>query len=385
MIEEIYKQARMKSSLKRYSITLTIAILAFVSGTIAFLIITKKFISSPQIFRDMNRITDYVNREMDRILLLETREEQNEEFRRLKPDVPIVPIRMTLTTAVFKYIRTTPPVILKRVIWNPVNNLNEDYMSMSIKHPHIVKTLKTFRTKRRLQDGTTETIVWIFSEFLDIRLLQKHVAKNEVLISKILADAMEGLQYMHSQSIAHLDLKIGNIMGKTTKNGICYKLIDFGYAQLMPSSGHVMIPKKNYGTYPYKAPEIVVKNVHGLKSDIWSLGAICWFLSLEYTPFYKENYEKDIAAFKKFINVKNENKPGCHQFTFNEATSKELKSFVKTCMQLDPEKRPTIEDLKKHPFIRGRGVVEYSSTDDLIEENVNEDSGYVEGNGTASE
>lgn len=316
------------------------------------------------------KVTEYINKEMDRILALKTRDKQNEEFRNLKPKLPIEPIRMTLTTAVFKYTSISPNVILKRIIYNPANNLNEDFMSMTLDSPYVCKTLKSFRTKRQFPDGSEQILLWIFFEFLDVKITQRSVKGNEVLIGKIITDALKGLQYLHSKNIAHLDMKVGNIMGKTTDKGIIYKLIDFGYSQTMPENGSIVIPKKNYGTYPYKPPEVVFKNEHGLKSDVWSLGAICWFLSLQYTPFYFEGYEKDLSSYRRFLKKKTD-KPEDrknHTFVFNKNASYELKDFVKRCMEIEPEDRPTVTELMKHPFITGEKIRFTKDTDDEIDD-----------------
>lgn len=347
----------LKTTLDRYRARVKIVTIFLLIFFCSFLFI--KFFSKKREDQTMMKITDYINREMDRILMYKTRDRQNEEFRNITTNLPIEPIRMTLTTAVFKYTNTNPNVILKRIIWNPSNLLNEDHMSMSLRAPNILKTLKTFRSRRILPDGKEQTLLWIFAEYLDVRISQKSVMGDENLIRKIIKDALQGLAYMHSNNVAHLDMKIGNIMGKTVNGSIVYKLIDFGYSQRMPKGvEHVVIPKKNYGTYPYKSPEIVFENKHGLKSDIWSLGAICWFLSLQYTPFYLENYVKDLDRYKKFLKQSNENGDtrGYHRFTFNKNTSTALKHFVKLCMQINPERRPTAEELLRHPFILGLDI-----------------------------
>lgn len=322
------------------------------------------------------KITEYINREMDRILQYKTREKQNEEFKKLKPKYPLVPVRMTPTTAVFKYTSGSQNIILKRVIHNPTNNLNEDYMSMSLVSPYVCKAYKSFRTKRTIADGTTQVLLWICLEYLDVKISQDSVGGDEKKIRQIVTDALKGLQYLHSRKIAHLDIKIGNIMGHYTSKGLSYKLIDFGYSQVMPEAGFMRILNKTYGTYPYKPPEIVFSNIHGFKSDIWSLGAVCWFLSLQYTPFYFDNVQKDLQRYRKFLREKtgNPEDKDNHRFHFSRFSTPSLRDFVKTCMQVDPEKRPTVEELLEHPFITGKktafpvdpdDIEEISSYDDL--------------------
>ncbi|ELA42281.1 serine/threonine protein kinase [Vittaforma corneae ATCC 50505] len=361
----IYTYKRNYRKLRIFYIILSTFILTF---------FVLKFFKTGELKLSM-RVTEYINNTMDRILKYKTREKQNEEFRKLAPEHPLEPIRMTLTTAVFKYTGVTPNVILKRIIYNPSNKLNEDYMSKCLSSPYLCRTIKTYRTRRTVEDGSEQILIWIFFEFLDIKISQRTVNGNEETIRKILTDVLKGLEYMHSHSIAHLDMKIGNIMGKATEKGIVYKLIDFGYSQLMPNTGSVVIPRKNYGTYPYKAPEVVFKNEHGLKSDIWSLGAICWFLSLQYTPFYLDGFEKDLPSYRRFLKKRTDNPEdrNNHKFVFSRNSSTELKDFVKRCMQVEPELRPTVSELLSHPFIKGERANGILESEDEIEEGTYED------------
>lgn len=308
---------------------------------------------------DMAKITEYINREMDRILKLGTREEQNDEFSKLNPPLPITPVRMTLTTAVFKYTYVNPPLILKRVIWNEKNGLCEDETSMKLQGPHLVKTLRTFRSKWMTSQDQEQKLLWIFFEYLDTRISQRAINGNEDMIRHIIRDVLKGLAQLHSMSIAHLDLKIGNVMGKKTSRGMVYKLIDFGYSQAMPKKGYLHIPKKSYGTYPYKPPEVMFNNDHGLKSDIWALGAIAWFLSLRYTPFYLDEYEKDKASYRKFLSKRSPTHPENHRFFFPSRSSLEIRDFVEKCMQIDPADRPTAEELLRHPFVQGKKAISH--------------------------
>lgn len=328
----------------------------------------------------------YINDSMDRILKYKSREKQNEAFKNLLDEPNLEPIRMTLTTAVFKYIGYETPVILKRVIFNPLNNLREDIMCLSLRSPYICRIIKANKTRRYLDDDRGEQMIfWLLFEYLDVKITHREVGRNETIIRAILKDALEGLKYMHSKSIAHLDIKIGNIMGKTDKNGnITYKLIDFGYSQTMPiDTGYLYIEKKNFGTYPYKAPEVVLRSEHGLKSDIWSLGAVCWFLSLPRMPFYhSDGYTKDLESYRRFLKEKTDDPETRrnHQFVFDRNTSYELQDFVKKCMMIDPNQRPTAAELLEHPFIKGEKImVNNKVNDDYIQDTSTHTTEYTTG------
>lgn len=84
----------------------------------------------------------------------------------------------------------------------------------------------------------------------------------------------EGVVYMHSQNIVHLDLKPENIMCHTrTSHEI--KIIDFGLAQKLDPDKPVRVL---FGTPEFISPEIINYEPIGVASDMWSLGVICYVL-----------------------------------------------------------------------------------------------------------
>lgn len=84
----------------------------------------------------------------------------------------------------------------------------------------------------------------------------------------------EGVAYMHSQSIVHLDLKPENIMCKTRT---CHqiKIIDFGLAQRLNASTPIRVL---FGTPEFIPPEIISYEPIGFQTDMWSVGVICYVL-----------------------------------------------------------------------------------------------------------
>lgn len=104
----------------------------------------------------------------------------------------------------------------------------------------------------------------------------------------------EGVDYMHGQSIVHLDLKPENIMchtrtshkvsatdrsnrmGSLTATGLSQiKIIDFGLAQRIESDSPIRVL---FGTPEFISPEILNYEPIGFQSDMWSVGVICYVL-----------------------------------------------------------------------------------------------------------
>lgn len=84
----------------------------------------------------------------------------------------------------------------------------------------------------------------------------------------------EGVDYMHSQSIVHLDLKPENIMCHTRQSHEI-KIIDFGLAQQLDKDTPMRVL---FGTPEFIPPEIINYEPISYLSDMWSIGVICYVL-----------------------------------------------------------------------------------------------------------
>ncbi|WEL38214.1 kinase domain-containing protein [Encephalitozoon hellem] len=292
---------------------------------------------------------DFINKRVDKCLQHKSRYEQNKEFAAIKTHLPLIPLKMTRSNAVFLYTYRKPYVVIKRCIAPGTPGLAEDEILMSLDHKNVVKFLKSFREKYMNLREEEETIIWIFMEHMDSKVSQDVVKGNENKIREIAKGILHGLKYLHGMGIAHLDLKISNVMGKETKDGIVYKIIDFGFARKLEhvnDNAEIQIPSKSFGTYPYKPPETSQLNMHGVKGDIWCLGAIVWFLSRRQTPFYFDDGRKNLEEWRMFIR-------GRLPISFKPNASPALRDFVKKCMNFDRFARPNASDLLEHPFITG--------------------------------
>merc|ERR1711862_341102 len=97
--------------------------------------------------------------------------------------------------------------------------------------------------------------------------------------SKILIDA---IHYVHSQKVAHLDLKSKNLVLTSADDDTKIKLIDFGFAQRV--SGPKSLNRR-CGTPYFVAPEIIRKEKYDERADMWSVGVIIYLLLSGELPF----------------------------------------------------------------------------------------------------
>ncbi|PPR01919.1 hypothetical protein CVT24_001258 [Panaeolus cyanescens] len=98
-------------------------------------------------------------------------------------------------------------------------------------------------------------------------------------IKSLFTDVVEGLQFLHSKSILHLDLKPGNVLLTWDEGSLIPRamLSDFGTSRDMLRSSTTR--SGNTGTLEYTAPESlpsptgVLRQIDS-KADMWSLGMI---------------------------------------------------------------------------------------------------------------
>ena len=86
---------------------------------------------------------------------------------------------------------------------------------------------------------------------------------------------------MHSQKIAHRDIKLENILIDTNEK---IKIIDFGFSVNFHQDGKKM--KMLCGTPCYMAPEIVSKKHYdAARADIWAMGIVLYRILFGIFPF----------------------------------------------------------------------------------------------------
>ena len=165
---------------------------------------------------------------------------------------------------------------------------------------------------------------------------KKNIKISEIEISAIIYHVLQGIDFIHKKKLVNRDIKGRNIL--VGKNG-SVKLCDFGICKKYIKNGM----KKYRGGSPYwMAPEILKKEEYFQNIDIWALGITCIELA-EYEPPYSKYSPEEVL--KKII--KNPPK-GLAQ---TEMWSYEFNDFVKKCLELDKNKRPSAEELLKHDFI----------------------------------
>ncbi|KAL3680094.1 hypothetical protein R1sor_023050 [Riccia sorocarpa] len=138
------------------------------------------------------------------------------------------------------------------------------------------------------------------------------------------SDIAEGMNYLHSQGVLHLDLKSHNLV---LTEDLRVKITDFGVARLQ-SECESMTP--DAGTFRWMAPEMIRHKTFSTKADVYGFGIILWELYTGNIP-----YEEMSAIQAAFAVAHKRTRP-----TIPDSCPKPLKQLMEECWAEIPEKRP---------------------------------------------
>ncbi|WCJ32958.1 mitogen-activated protein kinase kinase kinase 16 [Euphorbia peplus] len=157
---------------------------------------------------------------------------------------------------------------------------------------------------------------------------------EETTIRQYTRNIIQGLNYLHTNGLAHCDIKSQNIL--MTKQGP--KIADFGCATFVDHG-----PTNISGTPAFMSPEVARGEDQGFPADIWAMG--CTIIEMatgkipwtEYTndpisALYKIGFSSEVPEFPTWLSGKG-------------------KDFLSKCLRRDPRERWTVQELLEHSFL----------------------------------
>ncbi|CAF4201705.1 unnamed protein product, partial [Adineta steineri] len=137
---------------------------------------------------------------------------------------------------------------------------------------------------------------------------------------------------MLRKGVVHRDLKSENILVDLDSESLV--LIDFGASAIYKSS--TSFYSDFHGTKQYKSPEYILKKRYtGVPSTVWTLGVLLYDMVCGSLPFENED---EITGYKLVL------KPHL---------SPELKNLIQRCLAQNPDRRPSLESLLEHAWVKG--------------------------------
>jgi serine/threonine protein kinase len=209
-----------------------------------------------------------------------------------------------------------------------VNLLKHEYtVAKDLNSPRIIKVID-FRT-----DGDRPYLVMeLFSELNMKQALRRGPESLAFMLKLIVAQAAEGLYYMHTKGWIHLDVKPDNYLVSRTGET---KLIDFTIAEKKKSGLGKLFhsSKMAKGTRSYMAPEQIRRKVCDERTDVYAFGCVLYELVTGKTP-YTGDTPNDLLNKHLTSSIPS---PIVH----NDNVTKDFANLVKSMMAKSPDDRPS--------------------------------------------
>ena len=193
-------------------------------------------------------------------------------------------------------------------------------------HPHIVRAYEVIKEQRPVV--ILETLTGATLGYLIDTSPRRLAISDIVHLGLHLCSA---LHYLHRHDVLHLDLKPSNIVSESR----LAKIIDLSIAR-PPGRG-----REGAGTSQYMAPEQVTGDHLSPATDVWGVGAVLWEAATGEEPFNADDEDDDEPSYeqleRRVVPIR----------SYRRVPAAFAK-VVESCLEPDPARRPTVEELTKH-------------------------------------
>ena len=203
-----------------------------------------------------------------------------------------------------------------------------------------IKILKNMRHNNivHLYDvKETASSLYIIMEYVQGKELFDYIVDkkrlSEIEACNFYQQIISGIEYLGKIKVVHRDIKPENLLLDNKKK---IKIVDFGLSNIYPNNE---LLKTACGSPCYAAPEMINGELYkGLNADIWSSGIVLYAMLCGYLPFEDSDNE---VLYKKITSGK---------FKIPKFLSENCKDILHRILNVDPEKRFNIKQIKKHPW-----------------------------------
>ncbi|KAM9715614.1 serine/threonine-protein kinase BRSK2 isoform 8-T9 [Menidia menidia] len=200
-----------------------------------------------------------------------------------------------------------------------------------IEHPHVLKLHDVYENNKYLY-LVLEHVSG--GELFDYLVKKGRLTPKEA--RKFFRQIISALDFCHSHSICHRDLKPENLL-LDEKNNI--RIADFGMASLQVGDS---LLETSCGSPHYACPEVIRgEKYDGRRADVWSCGVILFALLVGALPFDHDNLRQLLEKVKSGV------------FHMPHFIPPDCQSLLKGMIEVNPEKRLTLEAIQKHPWYLG--------------------------------
>jgi len=220
---------------------------------------------------------------------------------------------------------------------------NELLIHSRIRHPNISQL------KDVLIDRDNIYIVLELCDGGDLNeIVQSENGLNEESAKHYFYQIMGAISHIHRLGVAHRDIKLDNILITSDDDA---KLTDFGLCKEQKGDNPMLT---TCGTLVYASPEIIRQEPYnGMKTDIWSAGVVLYAMIANHFPW---SVDPDLPPELLMAETAKQIVSG--EIELPEGISFHLQNLIGNLLNVDPEERPSAEDVLMHPWFEGTEIAE---------------------------
>jgi len=234
----------------------------------------------------------------------------------------------------------------------------KERLMFKLSHPNIIQS---FPMKCNRSD-----FYGLLTEYADggdfFELVTNGSLSSEVIVRTYFHQLIKGLEYSHAQGVAHLDLKLENLMAGSDYT---LKIIDFDQAQPIND-----IEISSAGSTGYRAPEVQDGSCSNMSAaDIYSAGVVLYAFFAKEFPFVEMEdpshqdprcYSTFVKNNARFWRKKAEAKKNLEFF------SPEFIELVNGMLHCNVQKRYKIKDIKNSKWFQGPTLDRVTLRDQMV-------------------
>lgn len=219
----------------------------------------------------------------------------------------------------------------------------------TLKHPRVLELVEAYERP--------DEVVFVTDLLTGGALFERVVSEDfeftEADSSVFIKQILQGLNYLHKNNIAHLDLKPENIVC-INRSSMDLKIIDFGVAVFLQPGLEVVT---GGGTEDYMAPEQQFYEPISTATDMWAVGVVCYILLSGLMPFTGR------SSGETQSNIRDVNY--CLDYPEFHWISNGAKGFISDLLKKDKEDRLTAEECLEHEWFQKQQSQQVINTDNL--------------------
>lgn len=223
--------------------------------------------------------------------------------------------------------------LVAKTVFNPETMAREvGVLGLLPGHPNLIRYYGLYKGRLLFEYGGESLY-----DYLD----REQVVSERVAI-RIFLQLAQGLSFLHRHRVAHLDIKLENVLLQGHK----VKLIDFGLARFFEVDQ--LYVDGHRGSYEYMGPEMLFQEPYmPARADIWAFGITLYTFLFGRYPYQVDRSKLLCSIYRHRLRRQMESM----SVTMGSA---ELRSLLSGLLEPDPFLRPPAWHLLEHPWFVSR-------------------------------